>query len=76
MSDSQSSTTAPPEQPFAKKQKVGDEDSAASPASNALLLSSFGFGSAGVKAHMEDAHVMFDEYVQPPNTAFLPHVAP
>ena len=74
MSDSQNPNAAPSGQPVAKKQKVGDKESTASPVSNALLLSSFGFGSAGVKAHMEDAHVMFDEYVQPPKTFVLPIV--
>jgi len=65
MSHSANCSAAASEEPVVKKQKVGDEVSAASPPSHALLLSSFGFGSAGVKAHMEDAHVMFDEYVQP-----------
>jgi hypothetical protein len=71
MSDSLVSKSAPAEESVAKKQKQGDEHCAPSSASSALLLSSFGFGSAGVKSHMEDAHVMFDECVHalPPRAA-------
>ena len=75
MSHSANCSAAASEEPVVKKQKVGDEVSAASPSSHALLLSSCGVGSAGVKAHVEDAHVMFDEYVQPtpPPLPLPPH---
>jgi hypothetical protein len=72
MSESTISKTEFSESPSSKKPKLGDESSAApSPASCSLLLSSFGYGSAGVKSHMEDAHIMFDEYVQ---TAMHPSI--
>jgi hypothetical protein len=65
MSQSSFSKSASEEDPVPKKQKLDDEANASSPKSAALRLSSFGFGSAGVKSHMEDAHVMCDEYARP-----------
>jgi hypothetical protein len=66
MSQSSFSKSASEEDPVPKKQKLDDEANAPSPKSAALLLSSFGYGSAGVKSHMEDAHVLCDEYVPTP----------
>ncbi len=64
MSESSICKSAFKEEPVPKKQKLGDETPAPPLSSGALVRSSFGYGSAGVKSHMEDAHVMFDECVQ------------